>query len=152
MCLYYCINTFVILYLRLSSNIYKTIQFYDQLPITINKFLMTDDQLLFMTNCVKLNYQSTITNDQVPMTKYQWPRDNGWLPLTIANGLLPITNCKLLMTKWPKNISISSQFSYELDSIELHSCFLLLKTLNSKYLFIKAMQQTYVLLLNSLQL
>ena len=63
------------------------------------------------------------------MTKYQWPRDNGWLPLTIANGLLPITNCKLPMTKWPKNISISSQFSYEFDSIELHSCSFLLSLL-----------------------
>ena len=28
------------------------------------------------------------------------------------------------ITKWPKNISISSQFSYEFDSIELHSCWL----------------------------
>ena len=35
---------------------------------------------------------------------------------------MPITNCKLPQTKWPNNISISSQFSYELDSIELHSC------------------------------
>ena len=42
--------------------------------------------------------------------------------LFIANCILPITNCRLPMTKWPNNISISSQFSYELDSIELHSC------------------------------
>jgi len=57
------------------------------------------------------------------MTKCQWLRANSWLPMTIANSLMPITNYKLPMTKWPKNISISSQFSYELDSIELHSCF-----------------------------
>ena len=56
------------------------------------------------------------------MTKCQWQRASSLLPMTIANSLLPITNCKLPMTKWPKNISISSQFSYELDSIELHSC------------------------------
>ena len=43
--------------------------------------------------------------------------------LPIAYCLLPITNCKLPMTKRPNNISISSQFSYELDSKELHSCF-----------------------------
>ena len=57
------------------------------------------------------------------MTKCQWPRANSWLPMTIANSLLPITNYKLPMTKWPTNISISSQFSYEFDSIELHSCY-----------------------------
>ena len=33
---------------------------------------------------------------------------------------MQITNDQ--MTKWPNNISISSQFSYEIDSIELHSC------------------------------
>ena len=75
-----------------------------------------------MTNCVELHYQSTITNDHVPMTKCQRPRASSLLPMTIANSLLSITNCKLPMTKWPTNISISSQFSYELDSIELHSC------------------------------
>ena len=49
------------------------------------------------------NYQLFIAYCQLPMTK--WPNDQ--------------------MTKWPNNISISSQFSYELDSIELHSCYIL---------------------------
>ena len=43
------------------------------------------------------------------------------IPITYCKIL--IAYCKLLQTKWPNNISISSQFSYELDSIELHSCF-----------------------------
>ena len=53
MCLYYCINTFVILYLRLSSNIDKTIQFYDQLPITelITPIYLCVPPILFLPMC-----------------------------------------------------------------------------------------------------
>ena len=46
------------------------------------------------------------------------------IPITYCKIL--IAYCKLLQTKWPNNISISSQFSYELDSKELHSCSLTL--------------------------
>ena len=53
---------------------------------------------------------------KLPITSYQ---------LQIVNCLLPVAHCQLPVTKWPKNISISSQFSYEFDSIELHSCILL---------------------------
>ena len=60
------------------------------------------------TKLLIINYKLPLTNCQLQMANYQ----------------LPITNCQLPITKWPNNhISISSQFSYEFDSIELHSCY-----------------------------
>ena len=44
--------------------------------------------------------------------------------LIISYWLLPIALCQCKILIDQKNISISSQFSYEFDSIELHSCFL----------------------------
>ena len=55
------------------------------------------------------------------------------LKLPNSNDKLIMTNCQSCliqfidwfpapMTKWPNLISISSQISFELDSIELHSC------------------------------
>ena len=70
-----------------------------------------------------LSRNSTLSKKQnrhFGLSNYQLSFFHCLLPIT--NCLLPITNCRLPMTKWPNNISISSQFSYELDSIELHSC------------------------------
>ena len=53
---------------------------------------------------------------------------------------------------YSKIFSVNSYSNQTFFVPKVLSYFLLLKTLNSKYLFIKAMQQTYVLLLNSLQL
>ena len=64
--------------------------------------------------------KQTLWSVQLPIVFFMLPSANN--QLFIANCLLPITNCWLPVTIWPNNISISSQYSYELDSIELHSC------------------------------
>ena len=66
-------------------------------------------------------YQTIPNLTKLQIINYKLPITNG--QLQIANYQLPITNCQLPITKWPKNISISSQLSYEFDSIELHFCY-----------------------------
>ena len=89
---------------------YQTIPLYHNKPNHTKLYtLYTETNKLPITN-----FQLPITNFQLPITNFQ---------LLITNFQLPITNCQLPITIWPKNISISSQFSYEFDSIELHSCF-----------------------------
>jgi len=63
------------------------------------------------------------SNCLLPVAYCPWPianyKANYKLPNT--NCQIQIANCQLLNDQ--NNISISSQFSYEFDSIELHSCY-----------------------------
>ena len=91
-------------------------------------------------NCVKsLQKGQTLHSLKLPIIYYLFPITS--CLLSIINCKMPNANYKFPITKSPKkkNISISSQLSYEFDFIELHSCFPLLsrKDFHFEYLDLK---------------